>query len=58
VTTLATLFQSRLLVDRYQISEVLGFGGMRAVFRAHHERLLRDVAVKVLTAAPSPCATA
>jgi serine/threonine-protein kinase len=37
-----------LLGDRYRIDELLGMGGIGAVFRAHDVKLDRDVAVKVL----------
>ncbi len=36
------------LLDRYEIDEVLGLGGMGAVFRGRHLGLKREVAVKVL----------
>lgn len=38
------------LSDRYELGEILGFGGMSEVHRARDNRLHRDVAVKVLRA--------
>ena len=51
---LATLHQDlrslvgQTLAGRYRIDALIGVGGMAAVFRAHHEGLKRDLAVKVL----------
>lgn len=38
------------LTDRYELGEILGFGGMSEVHRARDIRLHRDVAIKILRA--------
>jgi eukaryotic-like serine/threonine-protein kinase len=40
----------QILSDRYELGEILGFGGMSEVHRARDNRLHRDVAIKVLRA--------
>jgi eukaryotic-like serine/threonine-protein kinase len=40
----------RQLTDRYELGEILGFGGMSEVHRARDVRLHRDVAIKILRA--------
>ena len=40
----------RLLSERYELGEVLGYGGMSEVHRGVDTRLSRDVAIKVLRA--------
>ncbi|HEY0154989.1 MAG TPA: protein kinase [Longimicrobium sp.] len=44
------LLRGRTLADRYRIEDVIGRGGMGAVYKSTDERLGRAVAVKVITA--------
>jgi eukaryotic-like serine/threonine-protein kinase len=46
----AGMTTGRLLSDRYELGETLGYGGMSEVHRGRDVRLGRDIAVKVLRA--------
>ena len=46
----AAMTTPRLLSERYELGEVLGYGGMSEVHRGLDTRLSRDVAIKVLRA--------
>ena len=42
-----------LIGDRYRLESLIASGGMASVYRARDESLSRDVAIKIMTSAPS-----
>jgi serine/threonine protein kinase len=51
ITGIEGLLAGRTLMNRYLVEEVIGRGGMGAVYRASDGKLGREVAVKVITVA-------
>lgn len=45
---MVSLAEDRPRLDKYEVLEEIGHGGMATVYRAHDKRLGRDVAVKVI----------
>ena len=50
ITAGATTFAPSTILDRYELIEPIGTGGMGQVFLAHDKSLKREVAIKVLSA--------
>ncbi len=46
--TCPTLRVGQLIANKYQLVELIGSGGIAAVYAAHHKLLRRDVALKIL----------
>src|SRR5215213_596509 len=48
MTILGSLLKGRVLAGRYEVTSMLGRGGMGAVFEAHDQHLERTVAIKII----------